>query len=551
MPLPIRKKLAEEKELNPIAPQTQPMDQQREIEFKHFAKGVRYKIASQGSIGIGTLLGIILLAALYITLPLALCYLLVGIIGAALGIILSIPAILAAGYLLTSLAACSLIIPLLPAATAALPTALVALVTIAVTAIVMTIIDLFINIPTRSESMSNAKKPEESNEQYTSWSALIRYSLGRSRDGIVYFMIPAVLIALACGLPPVAASLHFAGGILPGLISFSAISIGCIVKSLHQASCTAANATTYIFNDIKLMIDQSRSDDNKLMIDQSDSDDNEPMIDQSDADDNEPMIDQSDSAYQYQPEKDAETIEHNTLKAPLVLLIAALALVVVTFLAGGILPAVWSLLCVLVLTVLSVFSSAYLVLPAVYTIACVGICSLVLPLLPATTTLLGSLATLTTGLAITFAAMMVLDIIVDHCVKLFYMPGAPSDELARFSVINTCWSFLLVALPIAIICWSCGLPTLLIGSSMLSSILPLSTISIICLTSTFLCKNSIVLAMRGYADEQKTTWHYHTAKGKKDVGSGAPPKRVIPTIYRSAQQIAEEKGIGRKIGMGF
>lgn len=497
------------------SPLTKTVDPQREIEFKRFAKGVRYKIASQGSIGIGTLLGIILLATLYITFPLALCYLIVGIIGAALGIILSIPAILAAGYLLTSLAACSLIIPLLPAATATLPTALVALVAIAVTAIVMTIIDLFINIPTRSQSMSNAKKPEESDEQYTSWSALIRYSLGRSRDGIVYFMIPAVLIALACGLPPVAASLHFAGGILPGLISFSAISIGCIVKSLHQASCTAANATTYISNDMQLTTYAALSN------------------------------------YQYQPKEDAETIESNTLKAPLVLLIAALALVVVTFLAGGILPAVWSLLCVLVLTVLSVFSSAYLVLPAVYTIACVGVCSLVLPLLPATTTLLGSLATLTTGLAITFAAMMVLDIIVDHCVKLFYMPGAPSDELARFSVINTCWSFLLVALPIAIICWSCGLPTLLIGSSMLSSILPLSTISIICLTSTFLCKNSIVLAMRGYADEQKTTWHYHTAEGKEDLVPGARPKRVIPTIYRSAQQIAEEKVNGSNIGMSL
>lgn len=86
---------------------------------------------------------------------------------------------------------------------------------------------------------------------------------------------------------------------------------------------------------------------------------------------------------------------------------------------------------------------------------------------------------------------------------------------------------------------------------MLSSILPLSTISIICLTSTFLCKNSIVLAMRGYADEQKTTWHYHTAEGKEDLVPGARPKRVIPTIYRSAQQIAEEKVNGSNIGMSL
>jgi hypothetical protein len=472
------------------------------MEFKEFSRGVRRKIASQGSLGVLTLVFIALVMALYITVPIALCYLIVGIIGAILGTALSIPVILAASYLLTSLAICSLLIPLLPAATAALPTALVALVAIAVTAVAMTIIDFLVNIPIRWEAMRNRLDNTKHDPHYTSWNALIWYSLERSRDGILYFMVPAVLIALACGLPPVAASLHFASGILPGLISWSAISIGCIAKSIHQVSYATANVTIALDHD-SYFYDK------------------------------------------YEPVSDSDEVEKRTLLIPGILFLLAIALIVVTFIAGAILPVVWSLFCALVLTALAIFSSAYLLLPVIYAIAANGICGLVLPLLPATTTLLGSLATLSTGLAITFAVIMILDIIIDHCVKLYFMPGAPSDELAKFSVTNTGWTLMLVALPAAAICWSCGLPTLLVGSGILWSIMPMSTISIVCLTSAFMSKNSIVLATSTYATEKKTCWYYHTVKERRWAEHNKEkPKRIVRSTFLTKDEQAEHKIYG-------
>ena len=148
-------------------------------------------------------------------------------------------------------------------------------------------------------------------------------------------MIPAVLIGLACGLPPVAASLHFAGGILPGLISFSAISIGCIVKSLHQFSYAVANVSIGVAHDHEVERNKCWGED-----------------------------------YKYEPEIDTERVEQAAPMAALIPVIATLAVVVVTFIAGGILPTVWSLLCALALTVLSIFSSVYFILPVTYTLVC-------------------------------------------------------------------------------------------------------------------------------------------------------------------------------------
>lgn len=465
---------------------------------------------------------LIILTAVAILLPLAITLysLLTGIIGTILGIMFGIPIILAAGYLLTSLALCSVITPLLPAA---LPTILVAIIAIIVTAIVMVVIDVLIDTPIRWLTMKNSEA-----SPHIGWKTLALRALRQSRDGIVFCMLPAVFIALACGLPPVATSLHFAGGILPGLISSSAIMIGCIAKSLHHVFQNTVSVPSLLRRSNNNISDNTRSPN--------------PAIETADArwieqspiahpyDDNGPSDVPVATAYpaivnaERRPDSmeytlttlplndrmqmiltnhtntptgatDVTTINQNNdtpyVNAEKVLSILVLLLLATCAISlfGAILPFFMSLCWALILLSLS---SAYLLLPVTYAMISVGICSLVLPLLPITTTLLGSLLTLVTALAITFTVMMVLDIIVDYAVKLFYQSTESNNVLARRSILFTCWTFLLITLPTAIICWACGLPTIVISSGLLSSALPQSTVSIACATSALLSKNALV-----------------------------------------------------------
>ena len=419
------------------------------VPFNEMIKGIKGNVANNGASAIGNLI----LALIIVAIGFALVYggisLVVAFIALAAGIFLSVPLLIAAGYLLASLSINSLILLLLPTT---LPVAVTTLIAFTVTAAAITLIDFLINIPATwylKQSDTPALKQ------------LISDSITRSTKGIVYIMIPTVLISLACGLPLAV------NGIIPNLLTLGVISLGCIAKSLHQSA--------YIF-----AIYESK----RLECDTDDT-----------------------------------TLENQVAATPAIVIGLSLILFIVGLICAA-LPPVMAIASVAVMAILSLLYGAFLILPALYTLACVAGCNLIMPLLPAT---LGSFAALSTCLAVTFIITMALDIFVDHCVKQYCMPGAPNDELARFSATNACCTFLLLSLPTAIIAWSCGMPTLLIGSSMLYTLLPISTISLTCLTSAFLSKNSIVIATITHANEMKTTCFQRSDEDYKTVTPSALP----------------------------
>ena len=377
------------------------------------------KIFQCSVIQITFLLVISIGVVLLYSLPITALYLFTGVVGVVSAVVLGIPLLLAAGYLFTSLAVCSLIIPLLPTT---LPTILIGLITIATTAVVMTVVDLLLNIIIKWG---------------TDWETLLTSSLKISLEGILYLVLPAILTALGCGLPLVAVPLHFTGGILPSLLSYSAITIGCIAKVL-QRLC-------YVPSEL----DRSSTDSDSIRL---------------------------------------------QLWVPVYLFFCTMALLLVTFIFGGVIPILWACFCVLVTPLVVLIISIPLLIPMAYTMTSIGICSLVLPLLPVISSPLSSFAILATALAITFVVTMILDLLIDYGVKLCTESNQSNMELAQRSVTNTCWTFLLITLPTAFICWTCGLPTVVISSSLLSSALTPSTISIACATSGFLSKNTFVMS---------------------------------------------------------